>query len=354
MKLPYIKSEAKQWAKENYKGLEGTICPSFTPDLAELDEEGIRWDVQYNISQGFFSILCAILSSAMTNNEREQFVEIVCDEAKGKIHVSLTLMVETVEGQIALLKHFEKVGGTHVLVGYPVQYYPESEEDIYQSIKEICDSTNLAVNLYPSHKFNFERLHPSTFNPRLLERMADIPNVVAMKVGVLDPPGYAAECFRLFGDKILVNCPLDAMWPITVPKYGQQWAGAGDYDPYQTPDNPRFVKMFDLLVNGEIDKAMDIYWDLTPVRKVTMQQFMTYGAGAVYPFNLWKYYQWLVGGNGGMLRLPAQRLYEHDKQAITGAMRAAGITIREAPEEEFYVGRVNYAKGARLKVRAKP
>ena len=40
MALEFTKSEAKQWAREHYKGLEGIICPSFTPDLAELDEDG--------------------------------------------------------------------------------------------------------------------------------------------------------------------------------------------------------------------------------------------------------------------------------------------------------------------------
>jgi hypothetical protein len=98
---------------------------------------------------------------------------------------------------------------------------------------------------------------------------------------------------------------------------------------------------------------MDIYWQLTPIRNTFGQQFMAYSMGGCYHFTLWKYYQWLAGGNGGMLRQPCHRMYEHDKEAIKGAMKASGLTIREAPEEEFYVGRLNYAKGARLKERAK-
>jgi 4-hydroxy-tetrahydrodipicolinate synthase len=287
----------------------------------------------------------------MTLEERKKFHEIVNHEAKGKIHVSFAFMIDTLEGDIELLKHFEKVGGTHVLVGFPVQYYPQSEEDIYQAFKEVCDSTNCAVDLYPSHKFNFERFHPSTYNPRLLERMADIKNAVAMKVGLFDN-GAVAECFRLCGDKILVNCPQESWWPITVPKYGQQWAGAIPYDLFQSPDNPQMVKMFNLFRSGDIDKAMDIWWKITPLRNLFMQQFMQYMLGACYHFPMWKYYQWLVGGNGGMLRQPCQRMYQHDMEAVKAAMRASGITPREN-DEEFFVGRVNYAKGARLKVRAK-
>jgi hypothetical protein len=50
-----------------------------------------------------------------------------------------------------------------------------------------------------------------------------------------------------------------------------------------------------------------------------------------------------------MLRQPAPRLYDYHKQRIRASLIAGGMTPREAPEEEFYVGRVNYAKGARLK-----
>jgi hypothetical protein len=41
-------------------------------------------------------------------------------------------------------------------------------------------------------------------------------------------------------------------------------------------------------------------------------------------------------------------LHDYQKDAIRAGMKALGITPRE-PEEEFYVGRVNYAKGFRLK-----
>jgi len=349
--MKYKKSEAKEWAKETYKGLEGCLMPSFTPDLAELDEEGIRHDVQQSISHGFFSILCC-LECGMTTEERKKFLEIVCNEAKGKINVSTSLFVDSFGEIIELLQHFEKVGGDSVLYGLPVTYFPKSEEDIYQITKKLCDSTNLAVNLYPSDKYNFERLHPTKFNPKLLARMADIPNVVGMKVGTgLDLTAFTAESFRLCGDKILVQNPGPNMWPITVPRYGQQWAGAAAYEMFQTPDNPRAVRMFNLLRSGDIDKGMDIYWELTPLNEYVWREMMTYFAGGGYHFTLWKYYQWLVGGNGGMLRQPTRRLYEHDKEAVKAALRATGITPREAPEEEFYVGRVNYAKGARATVK---
>lgn len=40
------KRDLKLWAKEHLRGVENTLLPSFTPDLAALDEEGIRHDVR--------------------------------------------------------------------------------------------------------------------------------------------------------------------------------------------------------------------------------------------------------------------------------------------------------------------
>ena len=42
MPKEFSKKDAKAWARENFKGLEAPVFPSFTPDLADLDEDGIR------------------------------------------------------------------------------------------------------------------------------------------------------------------------------------------------------------------------------------------------------------------------------------------------------------------------
>ena len=92
---------------------------------------------------------------------------------------------------------------------------------------------------------------------------------------------------------------------------------------------------------------MDIYWALTPITNTQFEQYPRYSGGGLHPFILWKYYQWLTGGNGGMLRIPVHRLHQADKDAIRRALKVTGITPRE-PEEEFFVGRINYAKATRV------
>jgi 4-hydroxy-tetrahydrodipicolinate synthase len=346
MALEFTKSEAKEWARKNYKGLDGTIPPSFTPDLSELDEEGIRWDVQHNIYKGMFSVLCETSMAPMSFEERKRFMEIVCDEAKGKILVSVTTGIDDVEQDIELLRHFEKVGGTHTLFGYPGNFYARSEEDIYEITKKICDSVNLCIDFWPKPIFDFGRFHPSAFNPELVARVAEIPNVVAAKIYIADGFGKMAQVYHLVGDQILQQSGEPEEWCITIPKYHQQWAGPGKYVIYddENSNNTRIVRMFNLFVQGEFDKAMELYWELAPVHMNAMKIALYQSGGFVGI----KYMDWLAGGNGGMLRQPGNRLPQRAKDAMRAGLKAIGVTPREN-DEEFYVGRVNYAKGARAR-----
>jgi hypothetical protein len=61
-----------------------------------------------------------------------------------------------------------------------------------------------------------------------------------------------------------------------------------------------------------------------------------------YHWSLLKYYQWCVGGNGGLTRHPF-RLYKHELMEVKMVLRSVGIMPRE-PDEEFFAGRVNFAK----------
>jgi len=347
--MEFTKTEAKDWAKENLKGLEAVIFPSFTPDLSELDEDGIRYDVQHMVDNGFFSVLCASEVCGMTFEERVRFLEIVCGEARGKINTSITVMHDTVEQDIEMLQAYEKAGGSVAMVGHPVQYYPRSEEDIYREFKYVCDSTNLAVIFYPA-RLKTRTMDPAYFPMHLVPRIAEIPNVVSLKIGGGSSLAFTFQCFELVGDTLLVNDPIPEHWFFTVPLYGQQWSGPSPFYMLQTPENPRIVRMFDLLTKGETGKALEIHWDTVPINEssMSMSSVSYFDTGIIY-CSMDKYYHWCNGGNGGMLRQPVPRLHDYHKQRIREALKAGGLTPREAPEEEFYVGRINYAKGARLK-----
>lgn len=333
------KKHMKKWAREHMRGVENETIPSFTPDMKALDEEGIRWDVQQAIRHGFFSTLCTC-EAGLTFEEAKRFVSIVTNEARDKLLVNTTILFDSIEQNFEMLQHAEKAGCHAALLGFPPNFHPQTEEEIYNLARDMCQSTNLAIILYPSPQYNFERFHFSGFPLGVLDKLADLDNVVAIKVG---EPGLIAECVRLLGDRLLVSCPVERWLPLCIQAFKQQWIGAGPYEAFQSPEKPYVVEYFNLLMQGKWDEGMEIYWKLTPVRVMFEQAHMSTVMLGTYNWTMHKYYQWLVGGNGGYTRQPCMKILQHDMEAFKMALRMIGIEPRE-PDDEFYVGRVNYAK----------
>ncbi len=333
------RTEMKAWAKDHLKGVENTLFPSFDPALKELDEDGIRLDVRQSIAHGFFSMMCAT-ETGLTLEEAKRFVEIAADEAQGRILVTTSLILNSFEENMELMEHAERVGLDGVLLGYPPTFHPETADEVYEATKRFCEATNMHITLYPSPHFHFAHLHNSGFPLEILPRLADIPNVVAIKVG---EPGLYADVHRLIGDRVLVGCPVERFVPLLIEGFDMQWMGAGCYEVFQSPEKPYLVDYFNLLLDGRKEAAMEIYWKLAPMRNIFEQQFSQSVMTGTYNWHQQKYYQWCVGGNGGLTRQPAMKAHQWERDAIKMGFFTIDITPREN-DEEFFVGRLNYEK----------
>lgn len=322
--MKYKKSEAKEWARTFYKGLAATILPSFTSDRLILDEAGIRHDVRELIKHGFFSISIVAAEAGTTKDEDKRMIEWCVDEAKGRIGIGVGLRYYSIEDNIEIARWAEKVGCTSLLLSYPTNFHPSSTTDVMEWTRAICEGTNLAVELFPSAKYDFP--FPGPIPAQALNQMADISNVVAMKIGVMDW-AWIDECFRLFGDKILIDYPVDDGWPVFIRKYGMQWSGQTPWQCLQTPDDPIEVKMFNLFQQGKMDEGMALYWRNDPLRKLVHGFAMSTVPMGIYNFQQWKYSEELVGMTGGEMRAPKLELYRHQKDMIRQTMIRCGFKV---------------------------
>lgn len=104
----------------------------------------------------------------------------------------------------------------------------------------------------------------------------------------------------------------------------------------------RYFNFKTLSLSTQFEEAMAIYWQLYPALEVFRELVEPTVRQGNYNIMHWKYFGWLNGLNGGPIPLSTSRLYEHDKIRLKRVLREIGLTPRE-PDEEFYVGRVNYA-----------
>lgn len=338
------RNERKQWARGALVGLENALMPSFTPDMRALDEEGIRWDVRQAKAHGFFSTMCAV-ETGLTSAEAKDFLSIVCDEAGDDILVSFTLLNDSFAQSLELLEHAQKAGCSHALLGYPPTFRPRDADEIYRQTATLAEATDLGLVMYVSDKFDFVRFHPSQIPFDAYDRIAQLPNVVSLKVG-FGNPATAFEAFERYGDKVLVNVGtpmLMGLFPMLREQYGAQWFGGGAWEMWQSPEKPYLVEFHAAVMQGRMEEAMQIYWRIAPATQIMMGSIARGGDAGMYNWPFGKYVSWSVGGNGGAMREPAQRLSPMMMHSRKLALTAIGIEPAEN-DAQFWTGRAEWQR----------
>ena len=346
-----MKTGLKEWARECYKGMENALTASFLPDFGGLDEEGIRHDVRTSIRHGFFSSICGPIG--VTLEEYKRFIEVACQEARGKALTGAILHGASLEDDLEVLKHAEKVGCSHVFANALWDVKPLTEEHLYERYLERIGATQLAVVLYASNAPALTAFGPEGVPLNVFDRLANLKNVVAIK---LTQPMNLVTAFQVcerLSDRLLVGPVNLDFIPVLAKYYGVQWSGQWCVEAVQSPDNPYAVEFMNLLNDHRYEDAIKVYWCLEPALKAfyTLQAPLILKGG--HPWCHMKYYQWCGGGNGGLIRdlhEPVERvpvLTENDRKKIKDAYRRAGIVPTGSPEEEFIVGRAAFSRGTR-------
>ncbi|MBU4317201.1 MAG: dihydrodipicolinate synthase family protein [Proteobacteria bacterium] len=348
-------SEQKQWAREHFVGLEPLLWPIFSPDFKSLDEEGVRNDVRNSIRHGFCSVFC--MGLGLTNEEYRKMIQVACDEAKGQIGVGASVSGQPLEGDIEMIEFCEKAGCTYLSIGvsrHP-KHRPQTEEEFYQAYLPRMEATKLPVVLYASvvphqRKFGIDGVPIHVF-----DRLADLPNVVAVKVS--QPVSMTATlqlCERTCDRLIIGPTNLDFV-PILAKHYHQQWSGQWNVEAVNSPEKPYGVEMMKLFGQGKYEEAMKIFDIIEPLHSAFFQLQVGYIRQTNHPWGHNKYYQWVVGGNGGLIKNLhykndlVQDLDEKEREKIRNLYHSVGIETVTAPEEEFIVGKAAYARGVRAK-----
>jgi 4-hydroxy-tetrahydrodipicolinate synthase len=335
------KTERKQWAREYLKGMEPALQESYGPDLKTMDADGVRHDVRNSIKHGFSGVAVG----------GGRILEVVCDEAQGKIMVG-AMVSGAVESAIKAMARAEALGCTHAILMGAGTTVPEKEDQLYADYRQIIDSTSLGIVLYGSPKAAFRQFHPTGLPFNTFDRLADLPNVVGMKITQTINPQVAYElCERLASRIILGPVNLDHALMMAKNYPNVQWSGDWSVESIQSPEKPYAVEFMDLLSKRRFNDAMKVYWQFQPA----LQAFWDLQAPLLmkgsHPWPHLKYCQWCVGGNGGITpQQPSDVLPVLDAKGralIRDTYKKVGITPVDRPEEEFVVGKMNYAKGIR-------
>ncbi len=333
----YHRTEARAWARERLVGAVNCTIPSFSADLTTINEKAIRHDTRLAIEHGFVGTL-GVSEVSITLPEYLDFLRIIKDEAGDRLVVTHHASWNNLDQNIEAVRGAQDAGAEFVLLSYPPNFYPESEQDIYDYTKAVCDATDLAVMLFPMFLWGFSsRIHPSDIPVGLIRRLLDdCPNIAAIKAeGGFPSIQSVIECHRLFGEEVVISMPIEGELLPLSQVMPLQLSATSDHE-YWGPLIPHVMKM---LRDGQYDEAARIYWQMHPARKVRQALAPQMNGGNFINRQAWKFQGWLQGYNGGPLRMPTQRIHDPQMHALRKAAVDSGLNPSMDPFREFFIGR---------------
>lgn len=333
--LPFTRSEAKEWAKSTWFGMTNVVMPTFTSDLKALNPKAIAHDVKRSAELGFWGSLL-VSECSTTIEEYKQFIDIAVENRPKDFRLVLHGSFDTLEETIDVCQYAEAQGVEALLLSYPNNFYPKTQQEIVDYTRAVTDKTNLALIIFAVESWNFGRIHPSKFPVSLIKELAEIDTAVAVKYEA-GHPGMAgmAEVMRAVGDKIIVCDPMEHNGPLFMDAYGMQWMGTSNYECF----GDRSVKWFNALREGKWDEGMEIFWQLVPARAARGAFHASFSGAKLIHRPGWKFMQWLNGFNGGPLRMPQMRLMDPVMNSLREGFRKGGVDVTDEPLENFFVGR---------------
>lgn len=233
----------------------------------DIDERSMRNLVDYVIDRGVHGVL-ALGSSGevfcLTEAERRQVVEIVVDQAAGRVPVGVGVNDSSSDVSALLARHAQACGADYIFTTGPY-YHPHSAEGIYRHVKYIADATDLPLMVYDGGA-GIEMSLP------LLKRMADtLPTLHCSKL-FLPYPAKIAQYGPATDGRVQAWAGHDQMNYLML-LYGARGmtSAASCVLPREQTD------MFNFVRDGKLDEARTIFHEkVGPLNAIAFANVLQY------------------------------------------------------------------------------
>lgn len=183
----------------DWHGSFAVIVTPFTRD-GEIDEEGYRGVIDLVIDAGCHGVISAGSTGEfflMTHDERMRVFSIAVDQAAGRIPVLAGTSATRTDDVVGLTRYAAEIGCDGAMVLPPI-YIGVDERETVEFFTRVAGESGLPIMLYNSPLAVMTEL-PA----RLVERLARIDNVVAIKDSSLDMQ-QMSDLIRFCGDDFRV------------------------------------------------------------------------------------------------------------------------------------------------------
>jgi len=248
------------------EGILPALVTPFTDDGKATDEERLRALVSHCIKLGVHGVVpCGTTGEFvnLTMEEKKRVIDIVIDEADGKVSVVAGTGASGTDQALEMTKYAKDAGADAALIVTPF-YLKPTNRGIYQHYFTIASEVDLPIILY-----NIPQCTGVQLAWEMVEDLAQISNIVGLKdsSGQL---GYILAVLEKVRDKINVMCGHDE---VVVAALAAGCSGAILASANVIPDV--WVQIYNHVKKGELQKARELQYKIQKMARIIA------GSGAV-------------------------------------------------------------------------
>ena len=292
-------------------GLRGSIVAIITPmtEAGAIDEAALRRMVDWHVEQGTHGIVAVGTtgeSPTLDHDEHMRVVEIVIEQANGRVPVIAGTGSNSTAEAIDLTKHAARAGADAALVVVPY-YNKPTQAGLYAHFRAVAEAApELPVLIY-----NVPGRTVADISNDTITRLArDVPNIVGIKdaTGDLNRPSL----LRLSAGADFIQLSGEDGTALGFNAHG----GRGCISVTANVAPKLCAEFQEATLKGDFARALELQDRLMPLHKAL---FVETSPGPV------KYACSLLGLCLPFARLPMVEIADSSKEAVKAAMRHAGI-----------------------------
>ena len=187
-----------------WSGVFPAATTQFAPDLS-VDYPATQKVQDALIADGVHGLI--VLGTCGENNslesdEKRNVLKGAVEASGGRVPIVSGVSEFTTSRAIQFAKDAEKIGVDGLMV-LPAMVYVPTEDELVAHFRAVAEVTSLPIMLYnnpPAYRVNITE--------SVLRKLADVPNIVAVKESAPDPRRFT-DLFNAFGDRYVLFAGLD-------------------------------------------------------------------------------------------------------------------------------------------------
>lgn len=292
-----------------------------------VDEPGLRQNVRRYIELGLVGVFCNGLIGevwALTSFERRLVLEILLDEAAGRLKVSVVVSASSLPEILEFGAHARKAGAASVVLIVPTSG-PRSPDQQVAYFEHLCPRLEMPVVV-----FNAATAAGSALSPAVFSRISRQPNLVLLKTTASASDNNALRTVAHEG--VAVSDPLEENF-LENYLHQEQRVLFADPEPYlyQVGSSRSVMDYIALLNSGRINEARAARDRLASIRAVFNTWIMDPLRRGHMPGAALKHWCDLIGLVGGSVRPPLQPLTQSDRDKLEADLLRCGLLTTAAP-----------------------